>query len=153
MFTEGAPKNKKLGLEQAQEEANMLRVEAGETPTAKDYEDALYQLEMLEKAANEGPVESMDKVLRAFVAGTSVAFNRIPKLLAAAVLNVAPYPKNFKERNRKLLGGGIIEQLKRIPKDYDERRSLFQTAREELEKWKAEAEGFAKRQDEKSEQK
>jgi len=144
-------KSAKTGIkdsEQAHEEANMLAsyVEGKERPTTKDYENALNQLEMLEEAANKGAVESMDEALRAFVAGGSVAIDRIPRLLAAAALNVMPYPKNAKESIKGMLGGGVIEQLKRIPQDYEERRALFQTAREELEKWKAEAEEFAKKQ-------
>src|SRR3990167_5717852 len=123
MPTEGAPEHKKLNLEEAQEDANMLAsyLENGGKPTAGDYNKALYQLEMLEEAVNEGPIESMDKALRAFTAGASIVTDRIPRLLLAAALNVMPYPKKFKENTRKLLGGGIIEQLKNIPKDYEKR--------------------------------
>ena len=134
--------------DEAHEEANMVSVEAGEgRPTAKNYRDALEQLESLEKEANEGSVESMDKALRVFTAGAGVAVERIPRLLVAAALNVMPYPKNVKESTRIMLGGGIIEQLKRIPADYEKKRILFQTAREELEKWKADAEEFSKKQE------
>lgn len=151
MSAEGKPEDKKLNLEEAHEEANMLSsyLEGGEKPTAKDYDDALFQLEMLQKdIAEESVPESIDKALRVFVSGASVVLDRVPRLLVAAALNVMPYPKNVKESTRKTLGGGIVEQLKGIPKNYEERRALFQTAREELEKWKAEAEEFAKKQTE-----
>ncbi|OYV63340.1 MAG: hypothetical protein B7X03_02255 [Parcubacteria group bacterium 21-58-10] len=150
MSTEGDfEKTRIQNQDEAHEEANMLTfaLEGGEKPTAKDYDEALRQLEILEEETNEGTAESMDKAMHVFVSGTSVALDRIPKLLVAAALNVFPYPENVKESVRKDFGGGVIEQLKNIPKDYKERRALFQTAREELERWKTEAETFASKQE------
>lgn len=125
----------------AHEEANMLRVEAGEAPTAEDYDVALEKLEELQEVASHGS-ESIDKVtkpLRIALAGFIAVTGRWPELLTLAILNaggaVGMVPKRLHEQNRREL----IEKLKQIPKDYESDKLNLSTARERLEQWKAKA--------------
>lgn len=134
--------------EQAQEMANMLAsaLEGKENVTARDYDEALNQLEILQRTIDEEPVpESIDKALRTFAAGTALVTQRVPRLLVAAALHIIPYPRNVKDRIRQEVGGGVIGQLQGVGNEYKEIRRLFQTAREELESWKAEAEEFGRK--------
>lgn len=139
----------RLDENKAHDEVNMLSsyFKDDEKPTKGDYDEALHQLELLEETVNEESVpEAVDKALRIFFAGGGVLVQKGPKLLLAAALNILPYPKSFKEKTRENLGGGVFEQLQNTKRDYKEMRVLFQTAREELEQWKSDAEDLAKKQ-------
>lgn len=72
---------------------------------------------------------------------------KIPKIVLAAALNLTPgYMGKSGDKMKENLGGGVMEQLKGLGDDYKQALKHFESAREKLERWKSEAEEFAKKQ-------
>ncbi len=131
----------------AHAEANMLKMEAGDNPTAEDYDEALHLLELLKEDSHFAGVHSprMQKVLMALTViggGALDLFTR--SLLAAGTTVFGPLvaPKEQREMIRKEL----IEKLKAVPADYKELVDQAESARVRLEEWKAKAEEAASTQ-------
>ena len=139
-----------LNEQEAHDEANMLSVEAGPRPTARDYDEALALLERLQMdAERESEVtDKMAKPVKSIFAGLVTAAGAAPKLFALAFLNVlhatklSGTPKEYRENDLQQLKDAI----ENIPETYDRIRGDLASAREQLEAWKAEAEEFAKNQ-------
>ena len=136
--------------DEAHEEANMLRVEAGEAPTAEDYDRALVMLEELQEEASHGSksVDRMTKPMRNALAGFVAAGGAAPELLGLALVNVvgtvgSAIGADSPLRMPKLERYRLIERVKRIADDYEIHKDNLASARERLERWKAEAEKTA----------
>ncbi len=126
--------------DKAQEEANMLRVEAGESPTAEDYDKALSLLSELEKKASQGSatVDQITRPLRNALAGTVTVGGKWLDLLALSITSMGPGVTGRESRRE------LIEILKQMPEDYKFTKEELSTAREKLEQWKKKAAAVAK---------
>ncbi|MFH1178158.1 MAG: hypothetical protein V1711_00320 [bacterium] len=115
-----------------------------EKPTVEDYDDALFFLNELGKEASHESllIDKTARPMRTLLAGLVAAVGSWPELLALAMGSIAP--TRWKEKNRQEL----IEKLKEMPDNYRVLREDLSSAREKLEKWKAEADEFAKKQNE-----
>lgn len=147
-------KTRVQNADQAHEEANMMSVAlerryppTEKPPTAEDYNKALSWLSELQHAvASETPATiKAERALTIFnEAFVFVAFKVPALLVGGALLDVLHYPENVKTE----AGGGLVEQFKTLVKESKNLASTFQSAHDELEKWKKEAEEFAKKQTE-----
>lgn len=133
--------------DEAHEEANMMKIEAGEQATAEDYDEALAWLEKLQEEADRGgdgiANEQLRKITAGFVAGGGAAIDLLALSVLAAGTTIGPYPKHLAERGRQEL----VDRFRRIATDYQDFKNLMVPARERLEQWKAEAERAATEQE------
>lgn len=161
MSAEGFEKTRIQNSDEAHKEANMIRFEAqpfytNERPKSVDYDKALAALENLRKdAQKESPIiDAMARPIKNLMS-TIHAEGAAGELLGWALVvgsgTIANALNTYSDEDLKKAKKEFHKRLEELPADYERDYQFYLTelssARQRLEKWKAEAEEFAKKQE------
>jgi hypothetical protein len=126
---------------EAHEEANMLRVEAGDAPKAEDYDKALAYLDELQGKAEKGSPSKLDSLLAGLIEGTVGAMD----LVALALLPGAKLLAGGGRTSKEEIQRSLMERYEQMGENIDFMKSemneaRMNEARRTLEEWKERAE-------------